>query len=272
MDDQDHPLTHQIVQAGPDALAQMLDLERLETDFFRGTYVLEEPFPLYGGQVLAQALVAAGRTVDPERHVHSLHAYFLRPGDAKQPTVFQVFRDRDGRSYSARRVIAIQNGQVILNMSSSFSIGSTGPDLVDVAMPQVSGPKPPYQRFHRLFSFEGALTETDVTPLDRPDRFWLRCVAALGEDPLLHAAALTYGSDISSGLIRLHGPEGRHGPSLDHAVWFHEPVRAGGWLLQDMRPQRTGAGRGLYSGNIFTEDGRLVATFTQESLFGAPRR
>jgi len=257
-------------QAGDD-LARMLDLEPVEADLFRAGYLIEEPFALYGGQVAAQALVAAGRTVAPDRHVHSLHGYFLRPGDGKRPTVFQVFRDRDGRSYSARRVVAIQRGEVILNMSCSFSAGLLGPVHQDVPMPAVPGPAEPTYPMRRLLSFEGAETTVDVPGTRYPERFWARCTADLGDDPLLHAAALTYVSDVSSGLARHEDDEGRGGPSLDHALWFHEPVLAQEWLLHDMVPQRTGAGRGLYTGHLFTQDGRLVATLAQEALFGRPR-
>ncbi|MEI2775102.1 MAG: acyl-CoA thioesterase domain-containing protein [Tetrasphaera sp.] len=264
-------LLEQIAAAGPQALAGMLDLEPIEADLFRAAYVFDEPFALYGGQVLAQSLVAAGRTVDPSRRVHSLHGYFLRPGDALRPTVFQVFRDRDGRSYSARRVIAIQRGEVILNMSCSFSTTGSGPVHQDVSMPDISGPRAPLHHLPRLFSFEIAHAEGASPSAYPPERFWARCTAELGDDPLLHAAALTYVSDISSGLVRHADDEGSGGSSLDHALWFHEPVRAGAWLLHDLIPQRTGSGRGLYAGHVFSADGHLVATLAQETLFGRPR-
>lgn len=272
-DDLRAALLAQIEAAGPQALAGMLDLEAIEADLYRAAYVFEEPFPLYGGQVLAQALVAAGRTVAAERRVHSLHGYFLRPGDALRPTVFQVFRDRDGRSYSARRVVAIQRGEVILNLSCSFSTSSTGPVFQDAEMPPEPGPsrEGSGRRLPRLFSFEIAEAEGATPGTRSPDRFWARCTADLGDDPLLHAAALTYVSDISSGLVRHSSDEFGGGPSLDHALWFHERAPAGDWLLHDMVPQRTGSGRGLYAGHLFAADGRLVATLAQEALFGRRR-
>lgn len=256
--------------AGPEALAQMLDLERIEQNLFRANYVFDEPHSLFGGQVLAQALVAAGRTVEGARPVHSLHAYFLRAGDPKQPLVLEVFRDRDGRSFSARRVVAVQNGEVILNLSCSFTVAQEGLDAQPGAAPDVPGPGR-VEHMPRLFSFEVAQTREEAPHTRIPERIWGRCVADLGDDTLLHAAALTYFSDISAGIVRFETDVDRLGPSLDHAMWFHAPARADDWLLLDLAPDRVLNGRGLYSGGLYTPDGVLVASVSQEQLFRRQR-
>jgi acyl-CoA thioesterase-2 len=253
-------------------LLELLDLEKVEEDLFRANCILDEPFPLYGGQVAAQALVAAGRTVDANRLPHSLHGYFLRAGDSSMPIVFQVYRDRDGRSYSARRVVAIQAGEVIFNMSASFHLGPERPDAPGEqfeAMPSVPEPANlPEHDFIRLISFEGRLPEQPYG--DRaawPTRFWGRPTVPLGEDPLLHACVLTYLSDISTGILKADGDAAYPGSSLDHAIWFHRVPDVNGWTLSDYRPRFTGNGRGWYTGSIFAADGSLLASIAQECLF-----
>ncbi|WP_068396077.1 acyl-CoA thioesterase [Kribbia dieselivorans] len=263
-------LTQQILEAGPQALADMLDLERIEQNLFRANYVFDEPHSLFGGQVLAQALVAAGRTVDEDRPAHSLHAYFLRAGDPKRPLVLEVFRDRDGRSFSARRVVAVQNGEVILNLSCSFALEQEGLDVQPIAAPDVPGPGHT-ERMPRLFSFEVAQTSESAPRTRIPERIWGRCLADLGDDTLLHAAALTYFSDISAGIVRFETDVDRLGPSLDHALWFHAPARADDWLLLDLAPNRVLGGRGLYSGGLYTPAGELVVSVAQEQLFRRQR-
>src|SRR5690606_1085627 len=187
-------------QAAPTVL-DLLTLEKLEEDLYRGTTVFEEPFPLYGGQVAAQALAAAGDTVPADRLPHSLHGYYLRSGDAARPTVFRVHRDRDGRSYSARRVVAIQKGEVIFNMSASFHVPESGPDVQIHPAPDTPGPDglEPVQ-LPRLFSMESRLPPQPYPAAEWPTRFWARCTQDLPGGQLLHACVLTYLSDISSGV------------------------------------------------------------------------
>jgi acyl-CoA thioesterase-2 len=250
-------------------LLRMLDLEQLDRDLYRSTFTFDDPFNLYGGQVAAQSLLAAGRCVEPGRPPHSLHGYFLRPGDARAPIIFQVYRDRDGRSYSARRVVAVQDGDVIFNMSASFHVADDGPDAQLVTMPAdvvpASQSKP--LNLFRLFNFEAAAPPVAGGPYEFPIRFWARTDIALPDDPLVHAAAITYVSDISSGLVPLHSPQARSTTSLDHAIWFHRFGRADGWLLTDLVGRSAAEGRGWYTGSIFDESGRLLASLAQETLF-----
>lgn len=246
----------------------LLSAERLEDDLFRFCTVFDDPHRLFGGQVAAQALLAAGLTVPDDRVPHSLHGYFLRAGSALRPTVFQVERDRDGRSFSARRVVALQNGEVIFNMAASFAAIRTDEEPVIDTEPH----RPPLPRdplpswvYLRHPSFECRSDSADAWP----DRLWLRCTADLPDDPLLHAAILTYTSDMSSGLFALRARTGHggEGASLDHAVWFHRPVRMDDWVLQDLVPHTVAAGRGLYTGAVYEAGGGRVATIAQEALF-----
>jgi acyl-CoA thioesterase-2 len=246
----------------------VLRLEEIDRDLYRSELVFPDPLPLYGGQVAAQALLAAGGTVDPDRLPHSLHGYFLRSGDAARPTVFRVDRDRDGRSISARRVVAIQGGEVIFNMSASFQAPGPGPDhhvqdLVQAEPPEESGPL----TLARLFSIESRCPTQPYEGGLWPARFWARATVPLPEDRLIHACVLTYLSDISSGLSALADDTAAPGPSLDHAVWFHRQARLDDWVLMDMRPGTVAAGRGWYTGSITTADHRHVASFAQETLF-----
>ena len=253
------------------SLLDLLALERIDRDLYRATTVFADPWPLYGGQVAAQALRAAGATVDAGRLPHSLHGYFLRPGDASQPTVLHVHRDRDGRSYSARRVVAVQDGDVIFSMAASFHRFEEGPDAQEVAMPDVAAPYECGQwEIPRLFSFEGRTPQQPYQDMRFPTRFWARCTVPL-EDPLLQACALTYLSDIGSGLMAFETEQQRSLASLDHAVWFHRPVRADEWVLNEMVPHTVSAGRGWYTGSLFAADGTLVASLAQESLFRTRR-
>lgn len=251
------------------SIIDLLSLEQIDRDIYRAPFVFEDHWALYGGQVAAQALQAAGLSVAPDRLPHSLHGYFLRPGDASKPVVFQVFRDRDGGSFSARRVIALQNGDVIFNMAASFhrstpsEADETEPQAPAVTSPHDSGP----YEVPRLFSYEGREAEQHYPDLDFPSRFWARCTADLPEDPLWHAAALTYLSDISTGLVRFHGDDYHSSSSLDHALWFHRPTDATAWTLMDSVPHTVANGRGFYSGSLWDGEGRLVASLTQEALF-----
>jgi acyl-CoA thioesterase-2 len=250
-------------------LLDVLQLEQIEQNMFRANLVLDEQHPLYGGQVAAQALLAAGLTVDADRRPHSLHGYFLRKGDSSRPTLFNVFPDRDGRSFSARRVVAIQNGAVIFNMSASFQIPQDGPSVQVDAMPTTEAPEEsPIWVLPRLFSCEARRpTQPYGDAFELPTRFWARTTAALPAQPLLHACALTYVSDMSTGVLPAADGSVQSGSSIDHAVWFHRDVDMAAWTLLDFQARTAAQGRGWYTGSIYSSDGRLVASVAQETLF-----
>jgi len=253
-------------------LLDVLALEVIEENIFRSSFTFDEKLPLalFGGQVAAQALIAAGRTVDPARLAHSLHGYFLRGGDAKLPVVFTVYRDRDGTSFSARRVVAVQKGAVIFNMAASFHRQEQGAYEQHVDHPDVPAPEECEPLvLPRLFSVEGRAVPQPYAHRDIaiPTRFWSRVTAPLGDDPLLHAAALTYVSDVSTGNLPSEDGEWLSFASIDHAVWFHRPLDLNDWQLSDYHPRTAGGGRGLYNGSIFDRGGELVATFSQEGVY-----
>jgi acyl-CoA thioesterase-2 len=253
-------------------LVDLLDLEEIDRDLYRTTVMFDEPFPLYGGQVAAQALRAAGLTVADGRVPHSLHGYYLRSGDAARPTIFRVDRDRDGRSFSARRVVAVQGGKVIFNMSASFHTPEKDTDRQMHRPPDVPAPgglSPAV--LPRLFSIDGRVPPQPYPDAPWPTRFWARSAVRLPDDPLLHACVLTYVSDIFTGLSPVDHADVSCGPSLDHAVWFHRPVRLDEWVLMDLVPHTVAAGRGWYTGTIHGHDGVLAASLTQETLFRRPR-
>lgn len=253
-------------------LVDLLTLEEIDRDLYRANTTFDEPYALYGGQVAAQALRAAGMTVPPDRLPHSLHGYYLRGGDAARPTIFHVERDRDGRSFSARRVVAVQGGEVIFNMSASFHIGETGVDRDLAPQPEVpEAADLPETYLPRLFSMEGRLPPQPYPGAEWPTRFWARCTAELPDDPLAHACVLAYLSDISSGVMPMNEASAGSGPSLDHAVWFHRQVRLDDWVLMDLVPHSISGGRGFYSGTIRGADGTLGASLTQEVLFRSKR-
>jgi acyl-CoA thioesterase II len=246
----------------------VLDLEEVDRDLYRSRLVFADPFPLYGGQVAAQALLAAGGTVPPDRLPHSLHGYFLRSGDAARPTVFRVDRDRDGGSFSARRVVALQGGEVVFSMSASFQAPGSGPDLAVGGLPDAEPPEQcPPLTVPRLFSMAGRRPTQPYPTAHFPTRFWSRATVPLPADRLLHACVLTYLSDIGTGLSALPEDEASPGPTLDHAVWFHRPADLGDWVLVDMVPRSVSGGRGWYTGSVSTGDGVLAASFVQETLF-----
>jgi acyl-CoA thioesterase-2 len=254
-------------------LLRMLDLEELDRDLYRARHVFRDRYALYGGQVAAQALRAAGGTVEPDRLPHSLHGYFLRAGDSSRPTIFRVYRDRDGKSYSARRVVALQGGEVIFNMAASFHVSEDGPDSQVHDMPtDVEDPDTGTSyAIPRLFGMEGRRSGPPKDGEAYPTRFWARCTVPLGDDVMMHNCVLTYLSDISTGLFQLAGPEGGPGSSLDHAVWFHRPLRLDDWVLVDLVPHTVARGRGWYTGRVMARDGRLGASLAQETLFRPPR-
>ena len=246
------------------SILHLLDLEYIEENLYRACGALDERHRVYGGQVAAQALYAAGRTVSAERLPHSLHGYILRKGSTLRPTVFRVERDRNGHSFSARRVVAIQDGEVVFNMSASFVAPRAGADR-DAAAPELPAPDSlPRFSLPRHASFE---LRTAGSGQRLPVRFWLRCTAELPGDPLLHAAVLAYTSDLSTGLVALEDDETEAGPSLDHAIWFHRPARMDDWMWHELEPHAVSDGRGWYTGAIYAADGSRVASFAQEQLF-----
>jgi len=256
------------------SILDLLDLEFIEENLYRSCVTVEGARArLFGGQVAAQALYVAGKTVPEGRLPHSLHGYFLRPGSPLRPTLFQVERDRDGHSFSARRVVAIQNGEVIFNMAASFTTPGSGLDLDADPMPDVPSPETlaPWTD-HDHDSFEFRTAQTAAAGFRIPSEFWFRCMVSLPAEPLLHAAVLTYISDISSGLIALEGGEGHGGPSLDHAVWFHRQARMDEWTWQGLIPHTAHAGRGLYTGIVYSAAGSRLASIAQETLFRRPRQ
>ena len=251
-------------------LTGVLDLERLDRDLFRGRHDIDarNRFSLFGGQVAAQALMAAGRTVESGRNPHSLHGYFLRRGRPDRAVLLQVDRDRDGRSFSARHVAAVQDGEVIFSMLASFHVDEEGAAFDGVPKELAPVPDDAPQRWSRLLD----VREVTPTQLDAGDRtftdcLWIRAAQPLPDDRLSQAAALTYISDLGSGFgqLRVPGlPAG--GPSIDHAVWFHTPTRADAWLQLRMWPMKAGGGRGVYTGALRNAGGELAATLAQEML------
>ncbi len=245
---------------------------------------------VFGGQVLAQSVMAAGGTVDGDRPIHSLHAYFLRPGDSAQPIRFAVERMNDGRSFSARRVHAIQHGSTILSMITSFQRPAVGldhgepmpaapdPATLPTVAEVLSGIDDPVARFWSsrraidLRHVEGPIYVRPGGQRAAQQRVWLRATARLPDDPLLHAAVLAYCSDYSvlEPVLRRHGlawsdPRLR-AASLDHAMWFHRPARADEWTLYTETSPSASGGRGLAIGQMYSGDGRLVASVAQEGM------
>jgi acyl-CoA thioesterase-2 len=275
-------------------LVELLALERLETNLFRGQSQDLGWGTVFGGQVLGQALSAATQTVPPERRVHSLHAYFLRPGDVTRPIIYDVDRIRDGTSFTTRRIVAIQAGRAILNMSASFQIDEPGLAHQD-AMPEAPAPETLPTEAERLSTFvarlprharERAVAERpfemrQAGPADDPflpaprraERLlWMRAVRPLPDDQALHRCLLAYCSDFGFMTTSLlpHGvtwlTPGMQIASLDHVMWFHQPFRCDEWLLHAMESPAAQGARGLVRGRIFTRDGRLVASTGQEGL------
>lgn len=254
-------------------LADLLALERIDRDLFRAGVVFAERWSLYGGQVAAQALLAAGATVAEDRVPHSLHGYFLRPGDSRRPVVFAVERDRDGGSFSARRVVALQEGEVILNLAASFSRpDDSADDIAVLRMPEVVPPPDAGTLPPRLVDFALHVPEQPAGLVSFPTRAWLRCTADLPSDPLLDAAVLTYLSDLFTGAGGMPGSHERAQATIDHALWLHRPSRTGEWVLMDLSPRAISRGRSMYDGTLWQPDGTLVASLTQETLYRPWRR
>jgi acyl-CoA thioesterase-2 len=248
-------------------LRSLLTLERLDRDLFRGRNANYGPRQtLYGGQVAAQCLLAAAATVEGDRLPHSLHGYFLRPGRSDLPVVLPVDRDRDGRSFSARHVVAVQEGEVIFSMVTSFHAERDGGVFDDAPRREVPEPEDtPKGGWIPLLEVR-EVTPTDFLKGVFTDCLWVRSAAPLGDDPLLHRAGLTYLSDLGSGFGQQKALIGRGGPSIDHSMWFQEDIRADDWVLVDLRPVKALGGRGTYQGSLRNRRGVLGATLFQEHL------
>lgn len=279
-------------------LLDLLDLESLEVNIYRGRNRDIGTGRVFGGQVLAQALVAARRTVDEPREAHSLHGYFILPGDLAAPIVYFVDRLRDGSSFSTRQVTAIQHGRAIFNLSASFQIAEQGYEH-QAPMPNVPPPEDLVDELDLIRGMADRIPESlrKVITQDRPIDFrpvspidpfhpekrepvrhvWLRAIDRLPDDPLIHQAVLAYASDyglLGTALLP-HGVAARSPviqlATLDHAFWAHRPFRADEWLLYAMDSPSAAGARGFTRGSFYTRDGILVASVAQEGLT-RPRR
>jgi acyl-CoA thioesterase-2 len=275
------------------ALLEILDLEELEVNLFRGRSPQEGSQRVFGGQVLGQALTAAGRTAEREA-AHSFHAYFLRPGDPKIPILYQVDRTRDGRSFTTRRVTAIQRGRAIFHLEASFHQHEPGPEHQD-AMPDAPDPETLPDFRERLLRY-ASKAPADVQrflaserPIDlryvqqfdpiEPEKLpphllvWVRANGQLPAARLLHQCVIAYASDLTlldtAGLPHAIAWTGRGWQiaSLDHAMWFHRDFRADEWLLYEQHSPAAAGARGFAIGRLFTRDGTLVVSVVQEGLF-----
>ena len=283
------------MSASSQYLVDLLDLEDIDVDLFRGRQADTDRQRVFGGQVAAQALIAGVRTVDPEYVTHSLHSYFLLPGDTAVPIVYDVERIRDGRSFATRRVVARQHGRPIFYLTASFQRAEEGFEHQDV-MPDVPAPEQGVDLIELMRANSHDETEALVKewaalearhlgtsrhglPADpeRPARarMWIRINGELPDDPVVHLAAFTYASDMSllGATMAAHDadPAKVQMASLDHTIWFHQPFRADDWWLYDQASPSASGGRGLATARVFTPDGRLVATVAQEGLI-RPRR
>lgn len=269
------------------AIEQILGLEQLEVNIYRGSVFNPENGFLtrtFGGHIAGQALVSAVRSVDPKYHVHSLHGYFLRPGDAMKPAVYLVERLRDGGSFSTRRVNAVQNGETIFSMSASFQTEQAGiehqDEMPDAVPPEDIAPGPSEGG---LFG-EGGIAQFDEWDIRRIPRdkvtkrpgkasqqqVWFKHKDRLPDDEVLHICALAYMSDLTL-LGSAQVNHSQHRPhlniaSLDHAMWFMRPFRTDEWLLYDQSSPSAGRGRALTMGSIFNQSGQMVAAVVQEGL------
>ena len=279
--------------AALDGLVALLYLEAIEVNIFRGRSPAEHRQRVFGGQVAGQALVAAGRTVEPDgesapaRRVHSLHAYFLRPGDPAVPILYEVDRIRDGRSFTTRRVVAIQHGKPIFHLSASFHRPEPGYEH-SATMPTVPAPETLPTFHERMAPFEERLGDwyTRPRPIDTryvqppqheapadvaEQQVWMRADGTLPDDPLLHTCVIAYASDMTllDTTVRQHTTwwsDDVMMASLDHAMWFHHPARADEWLLYDQESPAASDARGLALGRIFRGDGTLAVSVVQEGL------
>lgn len=269
-------------------LVNLLDLETIEVNTYRGRHPEEERQRTFGGQVAAQALMAAGRTVE-HGAVHSLHSYFLRPGDPRIPILYEVDRIRDGKSFTTRRVVAIQHGRAIYNMQASFHSEEQSLEHQFV-MPDVPGPdtiRPLFERVQEEFGdvdewfkrqhpidqrFVGELPWSPQRSKEPRQQIWIKADGELPDDPLLHACVIAYASDMSlfDAILAPHSirwDDGTFmGASLDHCMWFHRKVRADEWMLYDTDSPIAHGGRGLARGFLYNQAGALQVSMVQEGL------
>ncbi len=273
----------------------LLDLEPIEINMFRGISPAEGWQRVYGGQVIGQALVAASRTVEDESRIaHSLHGYFLRPGDTTIPIVYSVDRIRDGKSFNTRRVVAIQKGRAIFSMSVSFQVMEEGLHH-QMPMPEAAAPEdcPNQEDLRKNYindipeefrdnflnredpiemRFQDGMNDFKPDPMPPHQRVWIRAVDKMPDDVRLHQCVLAYASDMTlmDNAIRPHGigwtEENFQTASLDHAMWFHEPFRTDEWLLYYQDSPYSGGARGFNRGSFFTREGQLIASASQEGL------
>lgn len=276
-----------------DNLQHILDLEPLERNLFRGRSPQVGWQRVFGGQVIGQALVAASRTVVEDRPAHSLHGYFLRPGDPTVPIIYEVDRIRDGGSFTTRRVVAIQHGEAIFSMSASFQIREDGlehqADLPDVPMPETLPSEQDMKEKFIPFAPENVRKywererPIETRPVDithfisnkalPPQQYvWVRASGALPDDERIHQCVLAYASDMTLLDTSLY-PHGTsvfspkiQAASLDHSMWFHRPFRTDEWLLYATDSTSSSGARGMNRGQLFTRDGILVASTAQEGL------
>jgi acyl-CoA thioesterase-2 len=284
-----HPLTG---QPAVDGLIALLDLSEVDPDVYDGRSPAESLQRVFGGQVAGQALVAAGRTVPDDRPVHSLHAYFLRPGDPRTPIRYTVDRIRDGRSFTTRRVVAVQHDEAIFNLSASFHRDERPMVEHSLPMPAVPGPEglatfgelvaPVAERIGPWATLPRPIDRRHIgNPMERRPigvgepavtRVWMRADGVLPDDPLVHLCALTFASDMTlldAALARegmTWGLDPVVGASLDHAMWFHRPFRADDWFLYEADSPSASGGRALCTGRIWSREGRHLVTVVQEGL------
>jgi len=276
-----------------DDLHDLLDLEYIEHNIFRGRSIDIGSGSVYGGQALAQSLVAAQRTVDDDRVPHSMHGYFILPGDVDAPIVYEVDRLRDGKSFTTRRIVAIQHGRPIFNMAASFQAPEDGAEH-QTEMPDVPGPDELPRELELIRAVEDQIPEAvrsvytrerpiEFRPVDPVDPFdpatkspanhvWLRARGTLPDDRLTHQSMLAYATDygLLSTALRPHGlsfvqPDLQLA-TLDHALWFHRPVQVDTWLLYATDSPSASGARGFTRGQLFAQDGTLVASVAQEGL------
>lgn len=264
-------------------IEQALEIEQLERDIFRGKSIETTLQRTFGGQVAAQSLISAVRTVDPSFQVHSLHGYFLRPGNPKEPTVYLVDRIRDGRSFCTRRVTGVQDGKAIFTMSASFHVGGDEGIEHQDQMPDVPGPEdvsdrlddltPEQQWLLREWAHWDIRVLPDEKVAHRPgsasqQQVWFRYRETLPDDPIFHVCALAYMSDMTllGSAKVIHPNVETQTASLDHALWFLRPFRADDWLLYDQTSPSAGFGRALTQGRIYDRSGNMVAAVVQEGL------
>jgi acyl-CoA thioesterase-2 len=274
-------------------LVELLGLERLDRDLFRGRSQDLGWGAIFGGQVFGQALSAAAQTVTGDRGVHSAHGYFIRAGELAKPIIYEVDRLRDGKSFSARRVVALQEGEAIFSLNASFQIEEAGLDHQD-AMPEVPAPDTLHSETELARTFAEFLPEkvrsratmdrpVEIRPVELRNPFfptvqpakrhlWYRVVDRLPDDPALHRYLLAYASDFSFLATALdpHAvsfvSRGMQVASIDHAIWFHRPFRVDEWLLYDIESPSAAGARGIVRGRFFDQKGRLVASAVQEGL------